>query len=81
MRTLSFSSQKHITENKCGLEFMQLPCKKIYVWGDIDTPKATQEFIHKNNIPNKLYSGIGHWHMVENSEQFYQDIYQIIQIG
>lgn len=79
MRNWSLSSQEHIKEDKCGFEFNNLPCKKIYLWGDQDTPLETQAFIRRHNIPNKLYQGIGHWHMVENSKELYNDMYQMIK--
>lgn len=78
MRNWSRSSQKHIKANKCGIEFKELSCKKLYVWGDVDTPLETQQFIKQHSIPNRLYTGIGHWHMVENSGQFYEDIGSIL---
>lgn len=74
MRNWSLTSQEHIRNNKCGIEFKELNCRKVYIWGDIDTPKETQIFITENEIPNQLYEGIGHWHMVENSNQLYADI-------
>ncbi len=74
MRNWGLSSQEHIKGNKCGSEFKALPCQKLYVWGDVDTPLETQQFIQQHSIPNRLYKGIGHWHMVENSGQFYEDI-------
>lgn len=76
MRNWGLSSQEHIKDNKCGMEFRELPCKKIYVWGDVDTPLDTQRFISEHAIPNRLYKGIGHWHMVENSKQFYEDLHR-----
>ena len=79
MRNWSLTSQEHIKENKCGIEFKELACKKVYIWGDIDTPKETQKFIQENGIPNELYKGIGHWHMVENSKQLYSDINEKIK--
>jgi hypothetical protein len=79
MRNWSLSSQEFIKANKCGFEFQQLDCKKIYIWGDIDTPKETQDFIKNHNIPNQLYLGIGHWHMVENSVNLYKDIFELIK--
>ncbi|UJH68892.1 alpha/beta fold hydrolase [Allomuricauda sp. SCSIO 65647] len=79
MRNWSLTSQEHIKENKCGIEFKQLTCKKVYIWGNADTPKETQKFIVENNIPNQLYEGIGHWHMVENSKQLYRDIHEKIK--
>ena len=78
MRNWSRSSQKHIKANKCGMEFKELSCRKLYVWGDVDTPLETQQFIKQHSIPNRLYKGIGHWHMVENSGQFYEDIGSIL---
>ncbi|MEM6726386.1 MAG: alpha/beta hydrolase, partial [Bacteroidota bacterium] len=78
MRNWSFSSQKFIRDNQCGLEFAALHCHKLYIWGDVDTPLETQSFIKAHQIPNKLYSGIGHWHMIENNHELYGDIYQML---
>ena len=74
MRNWSLTSQEHIMGNKCGIEFKELSCQKVYIWGDKDTPMETQKFIEENEIPNQLYKGIGHWHMIENSKQLYKDI-------
>ena len=74
MRNWGITSQEYIKNNKCGFEFKKLNCNKLYVWGDIDTPTETQNFLKEQNIPNRLYKGIGHWHMVENSENLYKDI-------
>ncbi len=79
MRNWGFSSQEHIKNNKCGLEFKKLTCKKIYIWGDIDTPKETQKFIKEHDIPNRFYAGVGHWHMIENPESLYNEINEIIK--
>jgi len=79
MKNWSLTSQEHIKENKSGIEFKELTCRKVYIWGDVDTPKETQKFIDKNEVPNKLYRGVGHWHMVENSEQLYNDINEKIK--
>ncbi len=79
MRNWSLTSQEYIKGNQCGMEFKALTCKKVYIWGDVDTPKETQKFIQENEIPNQLYKGIGHWHMVENSKQFYEDIHDRIK--
>lgn len=79
MRNWSLTSQEHIQNNRCGVEFIKLKCRKIYLWGDKDTSKESQEFILKQDIPNKLYRGMGHWHMIENSEQLYGDIYEMIK--
>ncbi|MDN5202678.1 alpha/beta hydrolase [Fulvivirgaceae bacterium BMA10] len=78
MRNWGFTSQEHIQNNKCGFEFKDLGCHKIYIWGDVDTPIETQEFIREHNIPNKLYKGVGHWHMIENSKELYNDIGKLI---
>ena len=76
MRNWSLTSQEHIKDNRCGIEFKELSCKKVYIWGDVDTPIETQRFIQENEVPNQLYRGIGHWHMIENSEQLYSDMYK-----
>nr|WP_299387556.1 alpha/beta fold hydrolase [Allomuricauda sp.] len=77
MRQWAKSSQEHVRENQCGFEFINLDCNKIYMWGDVDTPLETQKFITEHKIPNKLYEGVGHWHMIENTYQLYQDIYEM----
>lgn len=79
MRNWSLTSQEHIKANKCGTEFMALACKKVYIWGDVDTPKETQDYIRENEIPNQLYQGVGHWHMVENTGRLYRDIYETLK--
>lgn len=79
MRNWAFTSQEHIKNNKCGFEFKNLSCNKIYIWGDLDTPKETQNFIKEQSIPNKQYKGIGHWHMVENAKNLYDDIYSVLK--
>jgi len=73
------SSQEYVNDNKCGHEFKSLRCRKLYLWGDVDTPKETQEFIRKHQIENIFYPGIGHWHMHENADMFYQDLNDLIQ--
>lgn len=73
------TSQKHIKGNLCGFEFKNLNCNKIYIWGDLDTPKETQKFIQEQEIPNRLYKKVGHWHMIENSKNFYTDIGELIE--
>jgi len=81
MMNWSKSSAEYIHNNRCGFEFEQLTCNKLYIWGDVDTPKQTVDFIETNNIPNKLYPGVGHWHMHENSIVFYSDIYQMLLLS
>lgn len=81
MRNWGVTSQVHIKGNKCGVEFKNLTCDKVYIWGDVDTPIATQDFIKAQKIPNKLYQGVGHWHMVENAKELYKDIKVKIKTG
>jgi pimeloyl-ACP methyl ester carboxylesterase len=38
------------------------------------TPEETQEFIVKYNIPNRQYTGAGHWPMVETPDECYSAI-------
>ncbi|MEM7105706.1 MAG: alpha/beta fold hydrolase [Bacteroidota bacterium] len=76
MMNWSRTSMEHIKDDKCGHEFNKLDCKKLYIWGDVDTPKETQTFIKKHKIPNRLYTNIGHWHMVENSVILYKDLHE-----
>ena len=79
MQNWAKTSQAYIKDNQCGNEFKHLSCKKIYIWGDVDTPGPTEEFIKNQKIPNKLYKGVGHWHMVENAELFYNDVKEFIE--
>ncbi len=75
----SLTSQEHIKANRCGTEFNALTCNTLYIWGDRDTPRETQKFLKENEIPNKLYQGMGHWHMIENASQLYTDILEKIK--
>ncbi|MEM9647910.1 MAG: alpha/beta fold hydrolase [Bacteroidota bacterium] len=79
MLNWSETSQEYTKENRCGFEFRDLTCNKIYIWGDRDTPSETQAFIKKHKLPNKKYKGIGHWHMVENATEFYADIHAVLR--
>ena len=79
MRNWSLTSQEFVQDNQSGKEFINLSCNKIYIWGDPDTPLETQQFINDHQIPNKLYKGIGHWHMVENPVELYGDIYDALK--
>lgn len=81
MRNWGFSSQEYVRDNRCGREFCELECNKLYIWGDLDTPAETQEFISNHQIPNKLYKGVGHWHMVENAITLYKDLERLIRFG
>lgn len=72
----SHTSQAHVTGTNSGLEFKNLSCKKLYIWGDLDTVQEAQDFIKAHNIPHQFYPGVGHWHMVENPEQLYGDMYE-----
>lgn len=78
MRNWGLTSQEHIKNNKCGQEFKELNCNKLYIWGDVDTPQETQDFIQEHHIPNRLYTGVGHWHMLENLVAFYKDIWEAL---
>lgn len=79
MRNWGITSREYISGNKCGFEFDELTCNKVYIWGDVDTPIETQTFIKDQSIPNRLYPGVGHWHMLENTVQFYEDVYRLIK--
>ncbi|MCI4671929.1 MAG: alpha/beta hydrolase [Bacteroidia bacterium] len=81
MRNWSLSSQSFTQDNKCGIEFRELTCKKIYLWGERDTPVESIQFLKDNQIANHQYDGIGHWHMVENARVFYRDIFHFIKKG
>ncbi|SHG48195.1 alpha/beta fold hydrolase [Flagellimonas flava] len=78
MLNWSETSQEYTRDNRCGFEFKDLTCNKIYIWGNRDTPLETQEFIEKHELPNKMYKGMGHWHMVENALEFYSDIHTLL---
>ena len=75
------SSQHLVQDGLCGQEFSKLACPKLYIWGDVDTPAATQTYIKTAQVPNRFYPGVGHWHMHENAAQLYSDIDRIIREG
>ena len=52
-----------------GLDFVSLKCQKIYYWCMESTPKETQDFIVKYNIPNRQYTDAGHWPMIETPDK------------
>ena len=52
-----------------GLEFVSLTCQKTYYWSMKSTPKETQDFIVKYNIPNRQYTDAGHWPMIETPDK------------
>jgi len=72
------SSQPFVKDGLCGREFQALGCPKVYIWGDVDTPAETQAFIKHQQLPNRMYPGVGHWHMHENAAVLYPDIYELI---
>jgi pimeloyl-ACP methyl ester carboxylesterase len=57
-----------------GFDFVSLTCQKTYYWSVETTPEETQEFIVKYNIPNRQYTGAGHWPMVETPDECYSAI-------
>ena len=71
------STKDYIKDDLAGREYMELECPTIYLWGDKDTPKETQEFILNNGIRNVFFKGVGHWPMIEIHEQFYHLIYEL----
>jgi pimeloyl-ACP methyl ester carboxylesterase len=57
-----------------GLDFVSLKCQKTYYWSMESTPKETRDFIVKYNIPNRQYTGAGHWPMIETPDKCYSAI-------
>ena len=54
-----------------GFEFVQLKCQKTYYWNMESTPKEAQDFMVKYEIPNRQYTGAGHWPMIETPDKCY----------
>lgn len=54
--------------NRLGEAFQQLPQPKLYYWSEESTPAATQEWIARSEIPNRVYEGAGHWPMVDQPD-------------
>ncbi|MGD2028977.1 MAG: alpha/beta hydrolase [Desulfobacterales bacterium] len=54
-----------------GSDFAALECAKLYYWGTESTPEETRKFIAARNIPNRKYTGNGHWPMVETPDACY----------
>jgi pimeloyl-ACP methyl ester carboxylesterase len=68
-------SSAHLGESGAhGFDFVSLNCQKIYYWSMENTPKETRSFIVKHNIPNKQYTGAGHWPMIETPDECYSEI-------
>jgi pimeloyl-ACP methyl ester carboxylesterase len=54
-----------------GSEFAFLKCAKLYYWGMQSTPEETQTFIERRGIPNRQYTGDGHWPMIDTPDACY----------
>ena len=65
------SVKDFVQGDRPGMEFLALDCPKLYIWGDKDTPLATQKFIREHGVPNVYLEGIGHWPMIEVPGRLY----------
>ena len=57
-----------------GFDFVSLKCQKTYYWSMESTPKETQDFMVKYDIPNRQYTGAGHWPMIQTPDECYRTI-------
>jgi len=68
-------SSAHLGESGThGFDFVSLKCQKTYYWSMESTPEETRDFIVKYNIPNRQYTGAGHWPMIETPDKCYTAI-------
>ena len=51
LRNWSISSQEYIKDNKSAHEFKNLSCKKLYIWGDVDTQKLLKILLKPIKYP------------------------------
>lgn len=56
-------------DNALGEAFRGLSRPKLYYWSKTSTPASTAEWIERTEIPNRVYSGAGHWPMVTQPER------------
>jgi pimeloyl-ACP methyl ester carboxylesterase len=68
-------SSFHLGESgRHGFDFVSLKCQKTYYWSMESTPEETRDFIVKYHIPNRQYTGAGHWPMIEIPDECYSTI-------
>jgi pimeloyl-ACP methyl ester carboxylesterase len=68
-------SSRNFTKNEdAGNRFLALQCPKLYIWGDVDTPAITRDFIINKSINNYLFKGHTHWMMKEDPDLFYSKL-------
>ena len=68
------SALKYSHELKSGTQYCELSCKTVYFWGDKRTSPETLQWIEKNSLPNKLFSGSDHWPMIDQTDECYNSI-------
>ena len=55
--------------NQLGEAFRATPNPSLYYWSKDTTPAPTQAWIAQSGIENQVYTGAGHWPMVEQPAQ------------
>ncbi len=68
------SAVKESDTSKAGNDFAKLACRKLYYWGDRNTPNETQLYLNSASIPNKKFFNCGHWPMIDKPQQCSRDI-------
>jgi len=61
-------------ENRLGEAFRGLQQPSNYYWSTVSTPQKTRQWIEQSGIPNEIYTGAGHWPMVEQPEATAQSV-------
>ncbi len=74
MWNLGRDAKRISEENKLGEAFRGLQQPSNYYWSTASTPQKTRQWIEQSGIPNEIYSGAGHWPMIEQPEATAQSI-------
>jgi pimeloyl-ACP methyl ester carboxylesterase len=68
-----------LTKNEdAGNRYIDLKIPKLYLWGDVDTPLVTQQFIDKNDLIHYCLKDKTHWMMKEEATLFFDKVEKFI---
>jgi pimeloyl-ACP methyl ester carboxylesterase len=69
-----------LTKNEdAGKRYINLNIPKLYLWGEVDTPLITQQFIENNKILHHCFKNKTHWMMKEEADLFYNIVNEFIK--
>lgn len=68
------SGVKATGDTKAGLEYLNLGCKKIYLFGKKSVSSQTKAFLLENSLKCHEFKNSGHWPMIDEAKACYQII-------